>query len=104
LSLILLGSGFGRLILNVFFFQYWSVDPLTLYGPVVEHYTVENGFLYQEPHQMWKNGNFKEMPWMTGTVTNDGAVRSLGLHISPELPSRSLHLFFCQPSPQMTLY
>jgi hypothetical protein len=59
-------------------FQFWSVDPLVLYGPVVEHLSVENGFLYESPHQMWKDGNFKQMPWLTGTVSNDGAVRALG--------------------------
>jgi hypothetical protein len=59
-------------------FQYWSIDPLTIYRPVIEK-DGPGAFLTAHPKTIWRNGDFKHVPWMTGVVVNEGVVRSGGL-------------------------
>lgn len=60
--------------------KYWSVDPITLYRPVVEP-RMEGAFMVENPAATWERGNFKQVPWMTGTVPNEGSVRAAGEEI-----------------------
>lgn len=57
--------------------KFWSVDPITLYRPVIEP-NVEGAFLIENPSESWASGNFKKIPWMTGIVPNEGVVRAAG--------------------------
>lgn len=57
--------------------KFWSVDPITLYRPVIEP-NVEGAFLIENPSETWAHGNFKKIPWMTGIVPNEGVVRAAG--------------------------
>lgn len=34
--------------------------------------------MVQDPRIIWKNGSFRQVPWMTGTVQREGAVRAAG--------------------------
>lgn len=55
----------------------WSVDPLTYYRPVVEQNRT-GAFMIQDPNVVWQSGQFHHVPWMTGVVQNEGAVRASG--------------------------
>lgn len=55
----------------------WSVDPITLYRPVVES-KAEGAFMYDHPALTWARGTFRHVPWMTGIVPNEGNVRAAG--------------------------
>lgn len=55
----------------------WSVDPITLYRPVIEP-KIEGAFMVEHPSSIWTRGSFKHVPWMTGTVSNEGNVRAAG--------------------------
>lgn len=55
----------------------WSVDPLTLYRPVVEP-NLDGAFLTENLATSWARGSFKHVPWMTGVVPNEGIVRAGG--------------------------
>lgn len=56
----------------------WSVDPITLYRPVIENKS-DGAFLTEHPAIIWQRGTFKQIPWMTGIVPNDGSVRAAGM-------------------------
>ncbi|XP_069690788.1 juvenile hormone esterase-like [Periplaneta americana] len=56
-------------------FKFWSVDPLDVFGPVVEQGS--NAFLTGDPFYLLKTGQFHRVPWMTGVVTDEGIVRGL---------------------------
>lgn len=55
----------------------WSVDPITLYRPVVEP-RAEGAFMIDHPALTWARGTFKHVPWMTGIVPDEGNVRAAG--------------------------
>lgn len=55
----------------------WSVDPITLYRPVVEP-KADGAFMIDHPSLTWARGTFKHVPWMTGIVPNEGNVRAGG--------------------------
>lgn len=57
--------------------KFWSIDPLTLYRPVIEP-KIEDAFMTEHPAVTWARGNFKHVPWMTGIVPNEGTVRAAG--------------------------
>ncbi|XP_055608066.1 juvenile hormone esterase-like isoform X2 [Uranotaenia lowii] len=58
----------------------WSIDPLTLYRPVIEQSkSKQQSFLVEDPRVSWQNGRFQQIPWMTGTVPNEGAVRATAI-------------------------
>lgn len=57
--------------------QTWSVDPLTYYRPVIEQNRT-GAFFIQDPRVTWQNGEFQNIPWMTGVVQHEGAVRAAG--------------------------
>lgn len=62
----------------------WSVDPITLYRPVIE--TQPNGaFMVEHPSIMWSRGTFKHIPFMTGIVPNEGNVRAAAILTNKEL-------------------
>lgn len=55
----------------------WSVDPITLYRPVIEP-RLNGAFMVEHPQTIWTRGTFKQVPWMTGIVPNEGNVRAAG--------------------------
>ncbi|XP_055621102.1 juvenile hormone esterase-like [Toxorhynchites rutilus septentrionalis] len=58
----------------------WSIDPLTLYRPVVEPPSWSNqAFLVEDPRVSWQKGNYQQVPWMTGYLPNEGAVRAIAI-------------------------
>lgn len=63
-----------------FFFQFFSIDPLSVYQPVVETKTRRNPnpFLTKHPLEYIKDGNFLKIPWIVGLTSDDGLVRSSG--------------------------
>ena len=54
------------------------MDPLTLYRPVIEVKDSQKAFLTEDPKETWKKGEFEPVPWMTGYVPQEGAVRAIG--------------------------
>jgi juvenile-hormone esterase len=60
-------------------FKYWSIDPLTISRPVVENCEDYKGFLCDDPMDLWKNGNYAKVPFLSGFMDNDGGVRALGI-------------------------
>uniref|UniRef100_A0A182NJF9 Carboxylic ester hydrolase n=1 Tax=Anopheles dirus TaxID=7168 RepID=A0A182NJF9_9DIPT len=63
----------------------WSIDPLTLYRPVVESKNSPSAFLTEAPKESWLNGNYRQIPWMAGFVPNEGAVRALAIFKNEQL-------------------
>lgn len=57
--------------------KYWSIDPLILYRPVIEK-SLPGAFFTRHPVEVWENGDFEQVPWMTGVTVNDGNVRTAG--------------------------
>lgn len=57
----------------------WSVDPLTISRPVVEDCTSYDGFLCEDPVDLWRTGDFARVPMLTGFMDGDGAVRALAI-------------------------
>lgn len=57
--------------------HFWGVDPLTEYRPVIERNS-KGAFLIEDPLKTLQNGNYQPVPWMTGFVENEGAVRAAG--------------------------
>lgn len=68
---------FFLILINVIL-QFWSVDPLTIYRPVIEQ-RIPGAFLTQDPMTIMKSGNYYPVPWMTGVVQNEGAVRAAAI-------------------------
>lgn len=54
------------------------MDPLTYYRLVIEQNRT-GAFMVEDPKVIWKSGRFKHIPWMTGVVQNEGAVRAAGM-------------------------
>ncbi|XP_055838522.1 juvenile hormone esterase-like [Episyrphus balteatus] len=59
-------------------FKYWHVDPLTTFRPVIEEPS-PNAFLTADPVDLIATGNYTQVPWMTGMVPHEGAVRALSI-------------------------
>ncbi|XP_050097900.1 juvenile hormone esterase-like [Anopheles aquasalis] len=68
-----------QLVENNKLLKSWSIDPLTLYRPVVEPKNAPGAFLVEEPKVSWQNGNYQQVPWLVGYVPNEGAVRALAI-------------------------
>lgn len=58
--------------------KYWDVDPLTNYRPVVEPCGPES-FLCVHPKQLMAEGSYLKMPWLLGTIPEEGAVRVVNI-------------------------
>ncbi|XP_039449690.1 juvenile hormone esterase-like [Culex pipiens pallens] len=59
--------------------KYFYVHPTALYQPVMERHLTNGTFLSEDPRALWSAGKFQQIPWITGTVPNDGAADSLGI-------------------------
>ncbi|KAL9700038.1 hypothetical protein quinque_003479 [Culex quinquefasciatus] len=59
--------------------KYFHVHPTGLYQPVAERHLTNGSFLHEEPRALWAAGKYQQVPWITGTVPNDGAADSLGI-------------------------
>ncbi|XP_055533352.1 juvenile hormone esterase-like [Wyeomyia smithii] len=66
--------------------KFWSIDPLTLYRPVVESASwSDQAFLVEDPRVSWRKGNYQQLPWMASFVPNEGAVRSIAITSNEQL-------------------
>ncbi|XP_058986933.1 juvenile hormone esterase isoform X2 [Musca domestica] len=65
--------------------KYWDVDPLTLYRPVVENFDSPDAFFTENPVDIFERGDYKAVPFMTGVVPGEGAVRAVAILESEEL-------------------
>ncbi|XP_053687329.1 juvenile hormone esterase-like [Sabethes cyaneus] len=66
--------------------KFWSIDPLTLYRPVVESASwSDQAFLVEDPRIAWRKGNYQQLPWMATFVPNEGAVRSIAITSNEQL-------------------
>ncbi|XP_035794845.1 venom carboxylesterase-6-like [Anopheles albimanus] len=74
-----------QLVENNKLLKSWSIDPLTLYRPVVEPKDAPGAFLVEEPKVSWLNGNYQQVPWLVGYVPNEGAVRALAIFKNEQL-------------------
>ncbi|CAG2055676.1 unnamed protein product, partial [Timema podura] len=59
-------------------FHTWSVDPLNVYGPVIENNSLTGGeaFLTDLPFSLIKKRQFNHVPWIQGVVANEGIIRA----------------------------
>ncbi|CRK92375.1 CLUMA_CG005926, isoform A [Clunio marinus] len=57
----------------------WSIDPLTISRPVVEDCQTHNGFLCNNPVEIWRSGDYVRVPMLTGFMDGDGGVRALAI-------------------------
>lgn len=57
----------------------WSVDPLTISRPVVENCDEHDGFLCDDPVDLWRRGDYAKVPMLTGFMDGDGGVRALAI-------------------------
>ena len=55
----------------------WNVDPMTISRPVVEDCKTHDGFLCENPVELWQTGNYAKIPVLTGFMDQDGGVRAL---------------------------
>uniref|UniRef100_A0A182QXN1 Carboxylic ester hydrolase n=1 Tax=Anopheles farauti TaxID=69004 RepID=A0A182QXN1_9DIPT len=74
-----------KLVGSTHLLKQWSIDPLTLYRPVVESRNSPSAFLTEPPKESWANGNYQQVPWMAGFVPNEGAVRALAIFKNEQL-------------------
>uniref|UniRef100_A0A182PNF0 Acetylcholinesterase n=1 Tax=Anopheles epiroticus TaxID=199890 RepID=A0A182PNF0_9DIPT len=74
-----------KLVGNVYKLKSWSVDPLTLFRPVIESTNSPNAFLTEDPRVSWRSGNYHQVPYLAGFVPNEGAIRALAIFKNPEL-------------------
>ncbi|KAL7737528.1 hypothetical protein ACLKA6_007655 [Drosophila palustris] len=58
--------------------KFWDVDHMTNYRPVVEPCGPES-FLSAHPTQLLAEGNYPKVPWLLGTVPQEGAVRVVNI-------------------------
>ncbi|NP_001180223.1 juvenile hormone esterase precursor [Tribolium castaneum] len=67
-------------------FKYFSIEPLTPYSMVTEKQTDANPnpFLVQDPLESLKAGAFMKIPWMVGSVQDEGILRAAPLIRQPE--------------------
>nr|XP_013119518.1 unnamed protein product [Stomoxys calcitrans] len=59
--------------------KYWDVDPLTVYRPVVENFNSSDAFFTENPTDIFRRGDYKAVPFMTGIVPGEGAVRAVAI-------------------------
>uniref|UniRef100_A0A182NJF8 Carboxylesterase type B domain-containing protein n=1 Tax=Anopheles dirus TaxID=7168 RepID=A0A182NJF8_9DIPT len=52
----------------------WDIHPITLYHPVVEPEDEPDPFLVEDPRRAWRRGAYASVPWMTGSIPNDGSI------------------------------
>lgn len=50
------------------------------FKPVVEP-SYKDAFMTKEPKEVFKSGDFNQVPWIVGLNTEDGALRVAGLDI-----------------------
>ncbi|KAG4065486.1 hypothetical protein HA402_009047 [Bradysia odoriphaga] len=55
--------------------KHWDLDPLTTYKTVIEA-NVTGAFMIDDPLNISRNGNYEHIPWITGVVEHEGAVRA----------------------------
>lgn len=69
-----------RLLIFAFVFQYFAVDPLSVYTVVTETASERNPepFLLELPKDTIRAGDFYSVPWIIGTVQNEGNLRASG--------------------------
>ncbi|EDV90441.1 GH23775, partial [Drosophila grimshawi] len=58
--------------------KFWDVDHMTNYRPVVEH-PADEAFLSVQPKQLMAKGDYNKVPWLLGTVPEEGAVRVVNI-------------------------
>lgn len=59
-------------------FKYWHVDPLVTFRPAIEP-DIEGAFMTRDPKEIIRTGEYRHVPWMTGFVPSEGAVRALSI-------------------------
>ncbi|XP_041769691.1 juvenile hormone esterase-like [Anopheles merus] len=52
----------------------WDIHPITQYLPVVEPPEESEPFLAEDPRAAWRRGAYAIVPWMTGSIPNDGSI------------------------------
>uniref|UniRef100_A0A0A1XHF3 Carboxylic ester hydrolase n=1 Tax=Zeugodacus cucurbitae TaxID=28588 RepID=A0A0A1XHF3_ZEUCU len=55
--------------------KYWNVDPMTNFRPIVEKHGGRDAFLTQHPEELLNEGKYTPVPWLSGGVPGEGAVR-----------------------------
>lgn len=78
----------------------WSVDPMTISRPVVEDCETFDGFLCQNPVELWRNGDFAKVPILTGFMDGDGGVRALAI-LEDKKQLNDLNLRFDELMPKL---
>lgn len=78
-----------ELVESVYKLKFWSVDPLTLYRPVIEP-EGDMAFFTENPLDIWKNGDFKQVSWLNSVVEHEGFVRAGGMSHSINIYIRKL--------------
>nr|CAD7454741.1 unnamed protein product [Timema tahoe] len=70
-------------------FHTWSVDPLNVYGPVIENNSLTGGeaFLTDLPFSLIKKRQFNHVPWIQGVVANEGIIRAAPVVVNATLLS-----------------
>ncbi|KDR18975.1 venom carboxylesterase-6-like [Zootermopsis nevadensis] len=58
-------------------FKLWSIDPLDVFVPAVEH--GPDAFLPANPFDIIESGQFTRVPWMAGVVTEEGLIRGASI-------------------------
>ncbi|XP_064551989.1 uncharacterized protein LOC135437843 [Drosophila montana] len=60
--------------------KFWNVDHMANYRPVVEHSSAEEeAFLSVHPDALLAQGSYRPVPWLLGTVPEEGAVRVVNI-------------------------
>ncbi|XP_067630035.1 juvenile hormone esterase-like [Eurosta solidaginis] len=59
--------------------KYWHIDHMTNFRPIVETHGTPDAFLTDHPVRLLSEGKYKAVPWMTGIVLGEGAVRVLSI-------------------------
>lgn len=65
--------------------KYFDVDSLTVYRPVVEPKNLTGAFLTDTPLNLLRAGGFAKVPYMTGLVDAEGAVRAAAIVVNQTL-------------------
>ncbi|XP_044750331.1 uncharacterized protein LOC123310753 [Coccinella septempunctata] len=76
-------------------FKFFSVDPLSIYQPVVETETRRNTnpFLTKPPLNYINDGDFMKIPWIVGLASDDGLIRSSALWFHEDLRNKLISRF-----------
>ncbi|XP_049300078.1 uncharacterized protein LOC125772418 [Anopheles funestus] len=64
----------AELTASVELLKLWDIHPITLYHPVVEPPEEPNPFLAEDPSAVWRRGDYASVPWLTGSIPNDGSI------------------------------